>query len=58
MKNFKQILVMFLGTFLFACEDEEVDPIITVTPVPILLSSACNSLLMMFFIWTNTVPRQ
>ena len=32
MKNFKLILIMFLGTFLFACEDEVVDPIITVTP--------------------------
>ena len=32
MKNYKLILIMFLGTFLFACEDEVVDPIITVTP--------------------------
>ncbi len=35
MKNFKHLLVMFLGIFLVACDDdpdEVVDPVITVTP--------------------------
>ena len=37
MKNFKHLLVMFLGIVLVACNDdpdEVVDPIITVTPPP------------------------